>query len=779
MIFDERPTTDTSAPMEPANSQPIVEAVAPTPSATHCASAGDAQVADAGCEQVPVAMSAEDAAKKLASEKGERLRTSAEKIRKKRSAITKMLLEIGDLLEETRNDLRRDDGRKAEDPRKLHARLRAFAHVEAGIPRDEINTYLRLGAVEANDRAVLTQQGSGFAVLKAILSDTALRQDVVDRMRASIPMDAAAVRRIRRQRKLAAETPLFALIRKEPDRNKLASRKELAVALKAFEADTAAFTYRLADLASNAEVSDEDYRACCQVLSPVALELLQRVASLIQTEDMAQEWTMLWSGSHHTDPIAEALLALQSIAFGEYFIRNEEDGSYLETDDDNIDRRLVVAVARLAGIALDDLAHLKGLKPARRKRIPAPPVVTKLIAPPGGLRSIEICAGAGGQALGLHAAGFHARAIFEWEKDAAETLRQHFQYEVNRVFSEDIRRVDFSLYRGGIDLLAGGVPCQSFSTAGLRKGEKDERDLFRRAVEIVDEIQPRAFFFENVKGFGQSTNMAYRAELHAAFEAIGYQSRIFQIFGTDYGLAQERPRVAFVGFRDPDAMARFRSPPAFPEWETSLADTIGDLVSANGWRGYETWRKIANRRGPTVVGGSRKSEKLSFSSGFTREDWELLGIDSTVLAETAPKPDHEGLFQLTLEMGARLQGFPDGWRFQGKPKQIKSQIGNAFPPIMAKAVGLAIHAALENVEFDYERLMRTPFVTPAARAPRSFSSAKRDGKISLNQSDWGNRYPEHAFFGEIIHDEHTGEEIFIGPEEFKLKPAPTFEETTG
>ncbi len=772
MTFDERPFADPSATTETEKSQAIAQA--PTVQSQTDGAPGDGNpLANVESEKTPPDMSEEEQAKKLASEKGARLKAAAAKIRKARSAITEMMLEIADLLEGTRNDLKKEDSRKGEDTRKTQATMRAFAHVEAGIPRDEIKTYLRLASIEANERTVLKKQGSGFAVLKAILSDTGLRQDVVGRMNASIPMDIAAVRRIRHQRKLAAETPLVALIRREPDRNRLAGRKELAAALKVFEADAAAFVYRLADLAGAVEISDEDYQARCHELSPVALELLRRVDCLIQTEDMPQDWTMLWSGSHQTDHIAEALLALQSIASEEYFIRDEIDGGYLETDNANVDQRLVRAIAWLAGVRLADIDHLRMLKPASRRRVPAQPGTPKLIKPPKGLRSIEICAGAGGQALGLHAAGFHARAIFEWEEDAAATLRQHFQYEVNRVFSKDIRKVDFSLYKGEIDLVAGGVPCQSFSSVGLRKGEKDERDLFRRAVEIVDEIQPRAFFFENVKGFGQSTNMAYRAELHAAFEAIGYESRIFPIFGTDYGLAQDRPRIAFVGFRDPDAMARFRMPPAFPQWEVSLADAIGDLVSANGWKGYESWKEIANKKAPTVVGGSRKSAKFSFSSGYTFKTWELLGVDGTDTAETAPGRDHTGLFKLTLDMGARLQGFPDGWRFQGKPRQIKSQIGNAFPPIMAKAVGLAVHAALENVEFDYEQALKIPFITPSAPVSRKSAGPRLPGEpIRLNNDDRETRRLEHEFFREIIHGEHPDEDIFVGPGEFSLKPDP-------
>jgi DNA (cytosine-5)-methyltransferase 1 len=326
------------------------------------------------------------------------------------------------------------------------------------------------------------------------------------------------------------------------------------------------------------------------------------------------------------------------------------------------------------------------------------------------LTSLEICAGAGGQAIGLHAAGFHALGIYERNKNAVKTLKAN--PALGRVYNEDITKVDFTRYRGEVALVAGGVPCQGHSSIGKMRGREDERDLFLEAVRIVDEVRPRAFFFENVKGFNFEKNTGYRAELHDKFAALGYDSQVFSFFGSDLGLAQARPRVAFVGFRD-GLMSRFRMPPAFPQWRTTVGEALLDLVAERGWEGAEHWAKnMADHIGPTIVGGSEESGRLAFSSKLRAPVWEAMGIDPMGLAAEAPGPDHKGLFKFTLRMGARLQGFPDEWNFRGPAYQQKRQIANALPPVMARAVGLAIYSALTDIAFDMERALRQPLLSP-------------------------------------------------------------------
>ncbi|RST83077.1 hypothetical protein EJC49_23055, partial [Aquibium carbonis] len=126
---------------------------------------------------------------------------------------------------------------------------------------------------------------------------------------------------------------------------------------------------------------------------------------------------------------------------------------------------------------------------------------------------------------------------------------------------------------------------------------------------------------------------------------------------------------------------------------------------------YTTSRDVtfANKIGPTVVGcvdGGRQS----FTSHLQIPAWNDLGIDPIGLAEEAPSPDHKGPIQFTMRMGARLQGFPDDWEFEGAKPSIKRQIANALPPVMARAIGLAIYSALAHVEFDYNKALRRPLL---------------------------------------------------------------------
>nr|WP_246389747.1 DNA (cytosine-5-)-methyltransferase [Aminobacter niigataensis] len=427
----------------------------------------------------------------------------------------------------------------------------------------------------------------------------------------------------------------------------------------------------------------------------------------------------IWElGFHAHDPqtvqLARAYNSLRDLVDGAFKLADEESGNPVDRDYAHLDLETVENVIWLFndnGISRNDL---------RARKLPAEVSAPKVVHPPLRLTSLEICAGAGGQALGLHAAGFDALALYERNPAAAETLMANRWF--GPVHCADVTQVDFRRHRGNVDLVAGGVPCQPHSSIGKQKGRNDERDLFMEAVRLVDEVQPRAFFFENVQGFGFQGNSDYRADLYRKFADLGYESQVFSINGSDYGLAQLRPRVAFVGFRD-TPIQRFRMPPKFPEWNLTVGGALVDLVGANGWSGADDWAKNkANRRGSTIVGGSEQSGRLAFSSNLRKQDWLDMKIDPMGIANSAPGRDHklENLFQLTLAMGARLQGFPDGWRFVGagaegsdKDRKTKTrQIANALPPIMGHAVGLAIYSALTGVEFDYAQALRSPQMPP-------------------------------------------------------------------
>lgn len=222
------------------------------------------------------------------------------------------------------------------------------------------------------------------------------------------------------------------------------------------------------------------------------------------------------------------------------------------------------------------------------------------------MRSVELFSGAGGLALALEKAGFDSVALVERNRDACATLR------LNRpkwnVIADDVRQIDFSAF-GGIDLVAGGPPCQPFSVGGAARGYDDLRDMFPEAVRAVRELRPQAFLFENVRGllrpafrnyvefvrlqltypsFPVSKNVSWeenlrRLERHHTSKHLDreleYKVTINVADAADYGVPQRRHRVFFVGFREDLASNWF-----FPRPTHSLDQLIvSQFVTGEYW----------------------------------------------------------------------------------------------------------------------------------------------------------------------------------------------------
>ncbi|MGB1110973.1 MAG: DNA cytosine methyltransferase, partial [Gammaproteobacteria bacterium] len=159
---------------------------------------------------------------------------------------------------------------------------------------------------------------------------------------------------------------------------------------------------------------------------------------------------------------------------------------------------------------------------------------------------IEICAGAGGQALGLERAGFEPEALVEIDKPCCDTLR--FNRPHWNVVEGDLKAFSAEKYKG-IDLLAGGVPCPPFSKAGKQLGKDDERDLFPEALRLADECRPKAIMLENVRGFLDAVFEDYRCNLKRQLEKMGYLADWRLLNASDFGVSQLRPRVVIVAIQ--------------------------------------------------------------------------------------------------------------------------------------------------------------------------------------------------------------------------------------
>jgi len=304
--------------------------------------------------------------------------------------------------------------------------------------------------------------------------------------------------------------------------------------------------------------------------------------------------------------------------------------------------------------------------------------------------SLELCAGAGGQALGLEKAGFEHIALVELEPSACATLR------LNRPFWNVVEG-DLRQFSGGnsvgVDLVAGGVPCPPFSKAGKQLGAKDERDLFPEAIRLVDECRPQAVMLENVRGLLDAVFDDYRNKVEKQLKKLGYVPGWRLLNASDYGVSQLRPRVVFVGIRK-DLASGFSWPEPLKSEPATVGNLLHDLMKAKGWRGVDRWREQASAIAPTLVGGSRKHGGPDLGPTRAKRAWAALGVDGMGLWDDAPPHDFVGMPRLTTRMAARIQGFPDDWQFSGRKTAAYRQIGNAFPPPVAAAVAQQIFFAL-------------------------------------------------------------------------------------
>ncbi|MEU9706024.1 DNA (cytosine-5-)-methyltransferase [Streptomyces sp. NPDC047981] len=376
--------------------------------------------------------------------------------------------------------------------------------------------------------------------------------------------------------------------------------------------------------------------------------------------------------------------------------------------------------------------------------------------------SIEICAGAGGQAIGLHEAGFRHLALVEIDKHAAKTLerninaleswsweKQHCDLLAKDVKlfepDTDLPKSGDLLKRDGVDLLAGGVPCPPFSHAGKQLGKYDERDLFPRMLELVKELQPRAVMIENVRGLMDPKFSDYRDWIVAELQGGTYREEdgnAVTLRGLDYtvchwgvleasdfGVPQLRPRAILVAIRN-DVLkdVKYEWPTPTHEEPVSVAEAL-DLSMEERYKQYfdgadgqrardalKRWRDAAGGRdrelkgkgggiAPTLVGGSKKHGGADLGPSRAKAAWRLLGVSGLGVAndiETCRVKESEDrdLFgpdgpMLTVEQAAMIQGFPKGWVLDGGKTAQYRQVGNAFPPPVAAAVGKSIIEVLK------------------------------------------------------------------------------------
>lgn len=330
--------------------------------------------------------------------------------------------------------------------------------------------------------------------------------------------------------------------------------------------------------------------------------------------------------------------------------------------------------------------------------------------------SIELFAGAGGLALGIEKAGFNTVALIEYDKVASNTLR------INRpewnVINDDIKNISclnledyFNLKKGDLDLLSGGAPCQSFSYAGKRLGLEDARGtLFYHFAKFLDKLQPKMFLFENVKGLiSHDKGRTYKTIIDI-FEQTGYSIKMDILNAWHYGVAQKRERTIIVGIRnDLKDKCSFEFPKPHL-YKPILKDVLMDCPKSDGIE-YSTYkRKIFELVPP---GGYWRDIPENIAKEYMKSCWNMKGgrtgilrrlslLEPSLTVLTNPSQKQTDrchpveVRPFTVRENARIQTFPDDWKFSGSISQQYKQIGNAVPVNFAYEIANKIRETLEK-----------------------------------------------------------------------------------
>lgn len=333
--------------------------------------------------------------------------------------------------------------------------------------------------------------------------------------------------------------------------------------------------------------------------------------------------------------------------------------------------------------------------------------------------SIELFAGAGGLALGLEKAGFSHVLLNEIDHDACATLRNN-RKEWN-VAEQDIREMSFTAFRGNVDFLSGGFPCQAFSYAGKQGGFNDTRGtLFFELARAVDELRPKVFMGENVRGLSVHDNGRTLETIKNTIKELGYtlvEPRVLKAIL--YQVPQKRERLILIAIRNDIAdRVTFKWPAPYHRimtlrdafYKGELYDTnvpksdgqkyppkkqkVMELVPMGGY-----WRDLPVEVQKEYMGGSFKLE--GGKTGMARR----LSLDEPCLTLTCAPAQKQTerchpieTRPLTVREYARIQTFPDDWNFEGTLSSQYRQIGNAVPVNLAYAIGRSLIRLFNDIE---------------------------------------------------------------------------------
>ncbi|MBY3378947.1 DNA cytosine methyltransferase [Rhizobium laguerreae] len=581
---------------------------------------------------------------------------------------------------------------------------KAFLKARCNMPATELSTYVNFSKTLKGSEEVLQQARVSFPVVKSLVAaDAETRMEILGRMELGAQIDAKDVAAIRRRLAAAKLTVAETIAAQNSKLVLVAARRQAKAAVAGFEERMAGFFADVRKLPADDRVVPADVRKRACVL-------LREFETLFGAEHAPLNGQKVGTLAHRIGCAYHALKDFRDDGF------KTKRNFGLQPDDST--PTAVHALQAMTG----RVRNIPGLGRLPKGLAELPPKRYHLSV-------LELCAGAGGMSIGLERAGFRSVGLIELNRQAAATLQK------NRpdwpVVQADVRKVDFTQYRGKVDLIAGGVPCTPYSTIGERRGKDDHKDLFPEAIRAVKEAQPQAFIFENVEGLLHAAHTDHVAAVLREFSRAGYETVIERVNTSDYGLAQNRSRILFIGLRR-DMSGGFRMPPKFPEMAIDMGTALADLMGENGWEGSDDWArrmretpvfdKAGNLVRKGILADTIRGYKGSGKVG-EKDRWLRNGTAYAPIAKAAPTMEEasvEGyLPRLTNRMRARLQGFPADWQFVGGIPAVANQIGNAVAPIVAQAVGLAMFSALRGMEFDLKAMLSVEYARRTIANPPS------------------------------------------------------------
>lgn len=322
-----------------------------------------------------------------------------------------------------------------------------------------------------------------------------------------------------------------------------------------------------------------------------------------------------------------------------------------------------------------------------------------------GYKFIDLFSGAGGLSCGLVMAGFTPVASVEIIPEAVETYQYNFINKKGfneRVETRDIRtqEVKDELYKTignqHIDLIVGGFPCQGFSMAGNRVISDSRNSLYLEMLEIVKKVQPDYVVMENVEGLRSMLNGKVETQIISDYKEIGYKINVTTLNAADYGVAQQRKRVIFIGNRIGNK--NYHPKPLFePNNYKTLGSAIYKYMNIDEDKSinhiFTKHTEDMKKRLADVPEGS--SLYKNYSDSWKKSPWDKPSC--TIKENHGSVNIHPKLPRvLTARELAAIQSFPDDFIFQGAKKWQLVQIGNAVPPLLGKAIGLSVEKGLNE-----------------------------------------------------------------------------------